>query len=67
MARLPKYAGLCVQHRKVVGSDDYAAVWQWAIFHAKAWRCPPPEVDATKKIRQLIIEQGLVDVVRKKL
>jgi hypothetical protein len=23
--RLPRYAGLCVQHRKVVGGDDYFA------------------------------------------
>jgi hypothetical protein len=36
MKRLPRYAGLCVQHRKVVGSDDYTAVWNWGLFHAKA-------------------------------
>jgi hypothetical protein len=63
LPELPRYAGLCVQHRKVVGGDDYAAVWHWALFHAKAWRCPPPTVDETKIIRRLIDEHGGIDEV----
>jgi hypothetical protein len=63
LPKLPRYAGLCIQHRKVVGSDEYTSIWHWALFHAKAWRCPPPRVDETKVIRRLIDEHGGIDEV----
>jgi hypothetical protein len=63
LPKLPRYAGLCVQHRKVVGSNDYTAVWHWALFRAKTWRYPPPTVDATKVIWRLIDEHGGIDEV----
>jgi hypothetical protein len=59
--RLPKYAALCVEHRQVVGADDYQAVWTWAVSHAKLRRCTPPRVAETKVIRRRIVEEGLVE------
>jgi hypothetical protein len=58
--RLPKYAALCVKHRKVVGSNEHDAMWRWWQFHVKLHRCTAAEVRPTTEIRELLVERGLV-------
>ena len=61
--RLPRYAALCVEHRCVVGGDDYQAVWTWAIVHAKLRRCQLPAVEEIRVIRARLVDEGLVEAV----